>query len=261
MFKSGDGNEEESSSSASGGAQGSQRQQQGGQASTGNKRTPKRIIDETLLAPEEARKLELRRSYNRKCAANARKRTKEMLSSLQEQVDQLSKEKAELKHENDLMKAKLEVLTAQNQTLMMNQLNQLGPGSSQQAGTSGVQAAMLPSGDNHHVSAAGVGEAAHLGGTASNLLSAAMQPQSQGSTQQQATLQQNSILEQLAAFSGFTGSQLSSLQNPHGLPQPLPQAPSATSQQGGGLHHKQHYFHQKKDRDDNQGGFDHQGGF
>lgn len=91
----------------------------------------KRTIDETLLDPDELRKLESRRAYNRQCAAKARKRSKDLVEHLQTQVGELTKDKTELKRGNDLMRAQLELLEKQNHTLMMNQLT-AGQGMSQQ---------------------------------------------------------------------------------------------------------------------------------
>lgn len=80
------------------------------------------MIDESKLDGEELRKLETRREYNRRCAARARKRSKDLVSTLQKQVDELAKDKAELKRTNDVMKAQLELLEQQNRTLLMSQM-------------------------------------------------------------------------------------------------------------------------------------------
>lgn len=81
----------------------------------------RRIIDETLLDEDEARKLESRRAYNRKCAAKARKRSKDLISQLQEEVQQLNQDKARLERTTEVMQAQLKLLEQQNQTLMLNQ--------------------------------------------------------------------------------------------------------------------------------------------
>ncbi len=81
----------------------------------------RRIIDETLLDDDEARKLESRRAYNRKCAAKARKRSKDLISQLQEEVHQLNEEKTRLERNTEVMFAQLKVLEQQNQTLLLNQ--------------------------------------------------------------------------------------------------------------------------------------------
>lgn len=81
----------------------------------------RRIIDETQLDEDEARKLESRRAYNRKCAAKARKRSKDLISQLQDEVQQLNQDKARLERTNEVMHAQLKLLEQQNQTLMINQ--------------------------------------------------------------------------------------------------------------------------------------------
>jgi len=81
----------------------------------------RRIIDETLLDEDEAKRLEARRAYNRQCAAKARKRSKDLIAHLQAQVEELSKDKAALERTNEVMQAQLQLLEQQNRTLMMNQ--------------------------------------------------------------------------------------------------------------------------------------------
>lgn len=81
----------------------------------------RRIIDETLLDEDEARRLEARRAYNRQCAAKARKRSKDLIAHLQQQVEQLTKDKTALERTNEVMQAQLQLLEQQNRTLMMNQ--------------------------------------------------------------------------------------------------------------------------------------------
>jgi len=85
------------------------------------RRAKRRIIDETLLDEDEARRLEARRAYNRQCAAKARKRSKDLISHLQQQVEQLTKDKTTLERTNEVMQAQLQLLEQQNRTLMMNQ--------------------------------------------------------------------------------------------------------------------------------------------
>lgn len=94
-----------------------------GSAGTNPRRSSakRRIIDETLLDEDEARKLESRRAYNRKCAAKARKRSKDLISQLQDEVNQLNQDKATLQRTNEVMHAQMKLLEQQNQTLMMNQ--------------------------------------------------------------------------------------------------------------------------------------------
>jgi len=81
----------------------------------------KRSIDESLLNEEETKKLAARRAYNRECARKARKRSKDLIAQLQNQVQELIKDKAALQRNNDIMLAQLEVLGQQNRMLMMNQ--------------------------------------------------------------------------------------------------------------------------------------------
>lgn len=65
--------------------------------------------------------------YNNK---KARKRSKTLVAQLQSQVEELTKDKAELKRSNDLMRTQLDLLEQQNRTLLMNQLS-AQPSSSQ----------------------------------------------------------------------------------------------------------------------------------
>ena len=77
-----------------------------------------RIIDETQLSEEEARKLELRRAYNRDCASRARTRTKSLVQELQEQVRSLKQEKEELRQSNTNLQACLAFSEKQNRELI-----------------------------------------------------------------------------------------------------------------------------------------------
>jgi hypothetical protein len=78
----------------------------------------KRVIDETQLPPEEAEKLESRRAYNRECATRARKRTKSLVVQLSDQVRILQADKDDLRRENAVIRAQLQSLERQNQTLV-----------------------------------------------------------------------------------------------------------------------------------------------
>jgi hypothetical protein len=78
----------------------------------------KRVIDETLLSTEEAEKLQSRRAYNRECAARARKRSKNMVAQLQDEIQLLQSEKQALQRERGTMSAGLETLEQQNRILM-----------------------------------------------------------------------------------------------------------------------------------------------
>lgn len=77
-----------------------------------------RVIDETQLSEEEARKLELRRAYNRDCASRARTRTKSLVQELQEQVRSLKEEKEELRQSNANLQACLAFSEKQNRELI-----------------------------------------------------------------------------------------------------------------------------------------------
>jgi hypothetical protein len=57
----------------------------------------------------------------------ARKRNKTLIAQLQLQVEELTKDKAELKRSNDLMRTQLELLEQQNRTLLMNQISTQPP--------------------------------------------------------------------------------------------------------------------------------------
>lgn len=108
----------------------------------------KRPIDESLLSEEEARRLEARRHYNRQCAAKARKRSKDLISKLQSQVEELTKDKAKFERSNEVMKAQLQLLEQQNRTLIANQRMQgpPAPGAGQfmtQGGLSSLQPNLL----------------------------------------------------------------------------------------------------------------------
>lgn len=81
----------------------------------------KRVIDETQLSPEEADRLQVRRAYNRECATRARKRTKTLVTQLQDDIKQLQEDKDDLRRENAVMKAQLEGMEKQNQTLLFKQ--------------------------------------------------------------------------------------------------------------------------------------------
>jgi hypothetical protein len=99
---------------------------------TGAKR---RIIDESLLDENEAQRLEARRAYNRQCASKARKRSKDLIATLQQQVEELSKDKASLERNNEVMHAQLSLFEQQNRSLMMNQRVQPAPAMPSGAGS------------------------------------------------------------------------------------------------------------------------------
>jgi hypothetical protein len=64
-------------------------------------------------------KRDKRRLYNRLCAARSRKRTKELLTSLQEQVDELSKEKAIMLQKMQIMHLHIVTLEKRNSNLKL----------------------------------------------------------------------------------------------------------------------------------------------
>jgi hypothetical protein len=90
-------------------------------SSTARPKRKFRIIDETQLSEEEARKLELRRAYNRDCASRARTRTKTLVQELQDQVRQLKEEKEELRQANTSLQACLSFSEKQNRDLIAKQ--------------------------------------------------------------------------------------------------------------------------------------------
>jgi hypothetical protein len=90
-------------------------------SSTNRPKRKFRIIDETQLSEEEARKLELRRAYNRDCASRARTRTKTLVQELQDQVRQLKDEKEELRQANTTLQACLAFSERQNRELIAKQ--------------------------------------------------------------------------------------------------------------------------------------------
>jgi hypothetical protein len=84
----------------------------------------RRVVDESLLDDEEAKRLEARRAYNRACATKARKRSKDLIASLQEKVTTITKDKTSLEHSIDVLRAQIQFLERQNNTIMANHLSQ-----------------------------------------------------------------------------------------------------------------------------------------
>lgn len=82
----------------------------------------KRIIDVTTLPPEEAEKLEKRRTYNRESASRTRERNKLLVMQLQEEVSSLVHEKEELVLQNAEMRTRILLLERENQTLRLGEL-------------------------------------------------------------------------------------------------------------------------------------------
>lgn len=87
--------------------------------SRGESTCKKRTIDETLLPPEEAKKLEMRRAYNRECASRARKRTKGLIQHLQAEVCELQQDKAELRKQLSVTQTQLQIIEKQYQSVLL----------------------------------------------------------------------------------------------------------------------------------------------
>ena len=81
----------------------------------------KRIIDETKLDPEEAKLLEVKRAYNRECAAKARKKSRDMIAHLTQKLEEATNRETELQKDNEMMRAKLLLLENQKQQLLLDQ--------------------------------------------------------------------------------------------------------------------------------------------
>jgi hypothetical protein len=84
----------------------------------------RRVVDESLLDEEEAKRLEARRAYNRLCATKARKRSKDLIATLQEQVTTITKDKTSLEHSIEVLRAQIQFLERQNNNIMANHLSQ-----------------------------------------------------------------------------------------------------------------------------------------
>jgi hypothetical protein len=87
-------------------------------------RPPKRkfrIIDETQLTEEEAKKLAIRRAYNRDCATRARTRTKTLVQQLQQEVRQLKEEKEQMRLNFNELQARLTLAELKNHELQAQQ--------------------------------------------------------------------------------------------------------------------------------------------
>jgi TolA-binding protein len=85
-------------------------------------RSKKRVVDETLLPPEEAEKLLARRAYNRECASRARKRGNELVAQLEAQVKELQEDKDELRRSLLQMTKQVHNLEMQNKALLLRQI-------------------------------------------------------------------------------------------------------------------------------------------
>ena len=80
-----------------------------------------RIIDETQLTEEEAKKLALRRAYNRDCATRARTRNKTLVHQLQQEVRQLKEEKEQMRLNFNEVQARLTLAELKNHELQAQQ--------------------------------------------------------------------------------------------------------------------------------------------
>ena len=165
---------------------------------TGSKRKF-RIIDETLLSEEEARKLELRRAYNRDCASRARIRTKSLVQELQEQVRSLKDEKEDLRQSNAKLQACLAFSEKQNRELLANRSLSEGRSLSSVAFGTGDLALLRPTLQQ------GIGMANNSLGAATNFAYIAEQ------SRQLRYLPQNQWLQQQSGASSLPGANSSTL--------------------------------------------------
>jgi TolA-binding protein len=94
----------------------------------------KRIIDETLLPPDEAEKILSRRAYNRDCATRARKRNKQLVQQLEKQVKELQADKEELRRSLSKVEQQVSLLDSQNKALLVKQM-MIKPGNSNFSGS------------------------------------------------------------------------------------------------------------------------------
>jgi FtsZ-binding cell division protein ZapB len=89
----------------------------------------KRMMDETTLFEGEDENLLARRAYNRECAARARKRVKDTIAHLENQVKELQDDKDELRRSIVTMQKQIEALENQNRELsQQSQIMALGRG-------------------------------------------------------------------------------------------------------------------------------------
>jgi hypothetical protein len=95
------------------------------------------------MSEEEAR-LAAKREYNRRNAARARSRNKSLLQELQEKVAKLNRFTEELQRTNDILRAQLELLSKQNETLMAEAAAASSPAPSDTPMPQQVQPASLP---------------------------------------------------------------------------------------------------------------------
>lgn len=94
------------------------------------------------MSEEEAR-LAAKREYNRRNAARARSRNKSLMQELQEKVSKLNRLTEELQRTNDILRAQLELLSKQNETLMAEAAAASSPAASDVPSPQQVQPASL----------------------------------------------------------------------------------------------------------------------
>lgn len=90
-----------------------------GDTSISKPRKRMKIIDETLLPPDEAEKLLAKRAYNRECANRARYRGKQITNDLNKKIQELEEDKRELRRSLKDMEKLLEQFKAQNEKLQL----------------------------------------------------------------------------------------------------------------------------------------------
>jgi hypothetical protein len=83
------------------------------------------IIDETKLPKDEAERLLTKRAYNRHCAERARKRSKETVQELLQQVQELYADKVELRRTLAAKEMEIKSLVERNNALLLTTLTQV----------------------------------------------------------------------------------------------------------------------------------------
>jgi hypothetical protein len=82
------------------------------------------IIDETKLPSDEAERLLAKRAYNRQCAERARKRSKETVQELLQQVQELHADKVELRRTVAAKEEEIKLLQENYKTLLLTNVTQ-----------------------------------------------------------------------------------------------------------------------------------------
>jgi seryl-tRNA synthetase len=78
------------------------------------------FIDETRLSTKEAKLLSMKRAYNRECAERSRKRGKQLVSDLHQQIQDLVEDKNELRRSVAVMEKQLMKLQHENESLLLS---------------------------------------------------------------------------------------------------------------------------------------------